>query len=263
MTYDIDLSGQVGLITGAGHGVGRSTALAFSLAGAHVLVNDFDPALAEAVAGEITDAGGQATPIPFDVSDYVAVRAAIDAAPGVDILVNNAGNAGPPVAGVSVSVGRFVETEPEEWDRYFAVNLFGVMNCTRAVLPHMLETSSGRVITLVSEAGRVGEPRMAPYAAAKAGAAGFMRAIAKEVGASGITANCVSLGTVDTIGLAKMAEESEEWAERLAKQKKAYITRRLGTPDDVAGVITFLASGRGSWITGQTYPVNGGYTVNQ
>jgi 3-oxoacyl-[acyl-carrier protein] reductase len=162
-----------------------------------------------------------------------------------------------------VSIGRFAETEPPEWERYFAVNLYGVMNCTRAVLPHMVAEGHGRVITVVSEAGRVGEARMAPYAAAKAGAAGFMRAIAKEVGPDGVTANCVSLGTVDTIGMAKMAEESEEWAERLRKQRRAYLTRRLGTPEDVAGMITYLASPLASWITGQTYPVNGGYSINQ
>jgi 3-oxoacyl-[acyl-carrier protein] reductase len=104
---------------------------------------------------------------------------------------------------------------------------------------------------------------MAPYAAAKAGAAGFTRALAREVGRDGVTVNCVSLGTVDTTGQGERAQRTPESADRLERQLKRYIVRRLGRPDDVAGMVTFLASPHASWITGQTYPVNGGYSVNQ
>jgi 3-oxoacyl-[acyl-carrier protein] reductase len=127
----------------------------------------------------------------------------------------------------------------------------------------MIGRGEGRIITIVSDAGRWGEPRMAPYAAAKAGAAGFTRALAREVGRDGITVNNVALGTIDTIGLEEMASNSVEVADRLRKQLGRYIVRRLGQPEDVAGLVTFLASPLASWITGQTYPVNGGYTVNQ
>ncbi len=196
------------------------------------------------------------------MSDYEQVTAAIGGADrGVDILVNNAGNAGPD--GASVSVGPFAESDPASWGRFFAVNLYGVMYCTRAALPHMIEQGGGRVVTIVSEAGRWGEQRMAPYAAAKAAAAGFGRSVAREVGRHGITVNNVALATVDTMGLAAMAEESPELADRIGKQLGHYIIRRLGEPDDVAGLVTFLASPLAAWITGQTYAVNGGYTVNQ
>jgi NAD(P)-dependent dehydrogenase (short-subunit alcohol dehydrogenase family) len=178
----------------------------------------------------------------------------------VGILVNNAGNAGP---GDEFLFGSFVDSDPSDWDRYFSVNLFGVMYCTRAVLPAMVERSQGRVITIVSEAGRWGHGRMAAYSAAKAGAAGFTRALARDVGRHGITVNNVSLGTVDTMGFSEAAAASPERAERLQRQLRSYIVPRFGRADDVTGLVTFLASPMASWITGQTYPVNGGFTVNQ
>jgi NAD(P)-dependent dehydrogenase (short-subunit alcohol dehydrogenase family) len=263
MTFAIDLSGRVALVTGGGQGVGRAIAGTLASAGAKVLVNDFVSERAEAVRKEIEASGGQAEACPFDVSDYISVTNALALAPGVDILVNNAGNGGAGEGGNSALLGKFEKTEPADWDRYFAVNLYGVMNCTRVVLPHMVANAGGRVITIISDAGRVGESHMAPYAAAKAAAAGFTRALAREVGGDGITVNCVSLGTVDTTGQEERAQNSPDAAERLQKQLKRYIVRRLGQPSDVAGMVTFLASAHASWITGQTYPVNGGYTVNQ
>ncbi len=263
MTFAIDLSGRVALVTGGGQGVGRAIATTLASAGARVLVNDYVAERAEAVTKEIAALGGEAGACPFDVSDYASTKAAIAATEGVDILVNNAGNGGAGKDGNSAVLGKFAQTEPDEWDRYFAVNLYGVLHCTRIVLPHMVANAGGRVITIISDAGRVGEALMAPYAAAKAGAAGFTRALAREVGNDGITVNCVSLGTVDTTGLEERAKESPEVAERLQKQLKRYVVRRLGRPEDVAGMVAFLASSHASWITGQTYPVNGGYTINQ
>jgi len=127
----------------------------------------------------------------------------------------------------------------------------------------MAERNHGRVITIVSEAGRSGESTLAAYSAAKAGAAGFMRAIAKETGRYGITANNIALGTIDTFGIAEHAKTNEAAAERMKQQLKAYVIRRYGQPDDVAALVTFLASPLASWITGQTYPLNGGYAINQ
>ena len=259
MPFTIELDDARALVTGAGRGVGRGISLALASAGACVLVNDHAADRAEAVAAEIRSAGGTADALPFDVSDFDAVNTAMSGAGPVGILVNNAGN-----AGLSEYLfGSFVDSQPSDWDRYFSANLFGVMYCTRAVLPAMVERSNGRVITIVSESGRWGDAQMAAYSAAKAGAAGFTRALARDVGRYGITVNNVSLGTIDTMGITEAAAESPEQAERLQRQLKSYIIRRLGRPDDVAGIVTFLASPMASWITGQTYPVNGGFTVNQ
>ncbi len=258
MTYEIDLSGHKALVTGGGQGVGRGIAHAFAAAGAVVVVNDFVAERAGAVVDELTALGAIATAAPFDVSDYDAVRSAVGDA-GIDIIANNAGNAGPE----GFNFRPFAESEPADWNRYFAVNLFGVMNCTRAVLPGMISQGWGRVVTIVSDAGRWGEPRMAAYSAAKAGAAGFTRSLARDVGRHGITVNNIALGSIDSSGQIEKAERSPEQEERFKKQMSSYIVRRFGRPEDIAAMATFLASPLAEWITGQTYPVNGGYTVNQ
>lgn len=259
----LDLGGQIAFITGAGQGVGRAIALALAHHNAGgIAVNDFVPERAAAVVAEIEALGVRAVAVPADVGDHAAVRAAIDAAVAalgpVTILVNNAGNAGPN-AQISHSPV-FWETKPEEWDRYFRTNLQGVMNCCHAALPGMVTQGKGRIVTIVSDAGRVGEARLAAYSAAKAGAAGFVRAIAREAGRFGITANAVSLSALEP----PMDEVTK--AQFLAgDQVKAivsrYVIRRLGKPDDVASMALFLCSDASGWITGQTYPVNGGYSL--
>ncbi|HUZ09450.1 MAG TPA: SDR family oxidoreductase [Acidimicrobiales bacterium] len=259
MPFTIDLEGRLALVTGAGQGVGRAIALALASAGGAVAVNDFVPDRAESVAEEIRAAGGEAVPAPFDVSDFDAVMSAVERVGNVDILVNNAGNAGPE----GFNFGPFAQTRPSDWARYFGVNLFGVMHCTRAALPGMIDRQDGRVVTIISDAARWGEPYMGAYAAAKAGAAGFSRSVAREVGRHGITANCVALGSIDPSEGPAEAEATPEEADRLHKQLRGYIIRRRGRPEDVSGLVTFLVSPLASWITGQTYPVNGGYTVNQ
>src|SRR5262245_38592682 len=157
MAFTIDLAGRRALVTGAGQGIGRAIGSSLAAAGAHVAVNDYVVERAEAASGEIRAAGGRSEPLPFDVTDFDAVVAAVDGIGGVDILVNNAGNAG--VEGFNF--GPFVDSKPDDWQRYFAVNLFGVMHCTRAVLPGMIERQHGRIITIVSDAGRWGDVRAA------------------------------------------------------------------------------------------------------
>jgi NAD(P)-dependent dehydrogenase (short-subunit alcohol dehydrogenase family) len=258
MSFTIDLEGRRALVTGAGQGVGQGIARALADAGALVVVNDIRAAAAEAAAAELRAAGGKADALPFDVTDWTQVSEAIDGYGGVDVLVNNAGNAGAEDFGLS----DFVTSDPSEWQRFFAVNLFGVMHCTRAALPSMISNEWGRVVTIVSDAGRYGTSKVAPYAAAKAGAAGFCRSIAREVGRHAITVNCVSLSTIETPTTERPPPATpEEEAARKARMKP-YVIRRRGTPDDVAGMVTFLASEHAEWITGQTYGVNGGFVFS-
>jgi len=261
----LDLGGQIAFVTGAGQGAGRAIALALAHHNAGgVAVNDFVPERAAAVVAEIEALGVRALAVPADVGDHKAVRAAIAAATEklgpVTLLVNNAGNAGP-----NASMGFspvFWETDPGEWDRYFGWNLQGVMHCCHAAIPGMIGAGRGRIVTVVSDAGRVGEARLAAYSAAKAGAAGFVRAIARETGRFGITANAISLSSLEP------PMEGQALADFLASDQakrhtSRYVVRRFGKPADVAAMALFLCSDAASWITGQTYPVNGGYSFTQ
>jgi NAD(P)-dependent dehydrogenase (short-subunit alcohol dehydrogenase family) len=247
-----ELTGRRVLVTGAGQGIGRGIALAVAGAGAHVLVNDRDEGRAVAVVAEVEALGGSAGPCVFDVTRHDDVVDAVAAAGGVDVLVNNAGNAGTD----TFAVASFTETGPDDWEPFLQVNLYGVMHCTRAVLPDMVERGWGRIITVVSDAGRTVQSGMAAYAAAKAGAAGLMRAVAGEVGRHGVTANSIALGTMRTpVSEAVWADPENPTAKALMR---GYAIRRPGLPEDVAAMVLFLASDEASWATGQTYPVNGG-----
>lgn len=252
---------RVALITGAGQGVGRQTALDMVRRGIaqSIIVNDFVPERAEAVADEVRAAGGEAVAAPFDVSDHTAVKEAVDQAAAhlgqVDILVNNAGNSG--TAGHTQDVSRFWESDVDQWAPWLGVNLIGVLNCTHVVLGGMVDRGYGRVVTVISDAGRVGEPDLVVYSGAKAGAAGFMRAIGRSVGRHGVTANCVALGATRTPTTHVIDELDEGQARRVLSR---YAVKRFGEPEDASAAICFLASDEASWITTQTLPVNGGYS---
>jgi NAD(P)-dependent dehydrogenase (short-subunit alcohol dehydrogenase family) len=259
VTFSIDLEGCRALVTGSGQGVGLAISRALAHAGAEILVNDVRAEAAGEVVAAIRAEGGRAEALPFDVSDWDQVSTAIGNCGAVDILVNNAGNAG--VEGFTKLVN-FVDTVPADWQRFFAVNLFGVMHCTKAVLPSMIEVGSGRIVTIISDAARNGEAKLSPYAAAKAGAAGFCRSIAREVGRHSITVNCISLGNISTPATAPPPPETPEEHERERTFLRPYVIRRRGRPDDVAGLVAYLASPLAEWITGQTYVLNGGYTFS-
>lgn len=252
---ELDLSRRIALVTGAGQGVGREIARLLAAHGARVAVNDFFPDRAQAVTQEIAAAGGTAWAAPADVTDHaamVALNLEIEAALGpVGILVNNAGNAGPDSAMPRLD---FWQTDPAEWDKYLRVNLLGVMTCARACLGGMVGRRYGRVVTIISDAGRVGEQGHEAYSAAKAGAAGFSRALARATGRYGVTVN--------TISLSNIRREGDGTSEAvIATMLKRYIIRRQGNPRDAAAMALFLCSDEAGWITGQNYPVNGGFSL--
>ena len=259
----LSLKGRVALITGAGQGVGRETALYFAAHGCKaVLVNDYYQERADAVAAEVTALGSRGIAVVGDITDYEKITQLIENAAreagGLHIVVNNAGNAGPNPS--FESLPPFWMTGPEDWQVWMGTNFFGVLNVCRAAVPLMIEgNSGGSIINVISDAGRVGEPHLAIYSAAKAGAAGFGRALAKGVGKHNIRVNSVALGSIQTPGVQQRFDDPEA----MKKILRQYILRRVGEPSDAASMILFLASEASSWISGQTYPVNGGYSVSQ
>jgi 3-oxoacyl-[acyl-carrier protein] reductase len=243
------LSGRVALVTGAGRGVGAAIAHALAGAGAAVAVNDVVMDRAAAVSERIIRAGGRALPVIADVTDPGAVEGMVRTVAtqwgSVDVLVNNAG-----IPAEGMVPARFVESDPKDWSAAVDLCLYGVMVCTHAVLGPMIAHGWGRVVTIGSDSARTGDPGIAVYAAAKAGAASFMRSLSAEVAPEGITCNTLSLGTI------RAPQMTDEVSNRLARR---YPAGRLGRPDDVAGAVVWLCGDSGEWITGQTIPLNGGY----
>lgn len=252
MPVQIDLTGKSAIITGSGRGIGRETALLLAQAGARLTIADIDESNAKSVAEEIRASGGAAIAVKTDVTDpddaKKMVRAALEAHSRADILVNNA---------AVWTIKLFKDLKPQDYDRDIRVTLYGALNCSRAALDPMMQQKYGRIINLISDAGRVGEPYLAVYSAAKGGVAAFTKALAKEVGRYNITVNGVSPGTTKTPGSQSFLENAGG-AEKLSK---AYPLRRLGRPQDIANAILFLASDMSSYVTGQILSVSGGYST--
>ena len=245
------IAGRTAIVSGGGGGVGRAISIQLSRAGAEVIVNDLHAERAEEVVRVIEGEGGAARAAIADVTDRDAVAAMAERTGPVDILVNNAG-----IPPEGIAVKPFVETGPEEWDPLIRLNLAAVLGMTREYLPPMLEQAWGRVLTIASDAGRKGERKQAVYGAAKAAAMGFSRGLAAEVGRSGVTVNCIALGAMMHGPLVDAVENDPDLEERLAKP---YPVGRLGRVTDPAPLAVLLCSDAAEWITGQVYPVDGGY----
>ena len=238
------LEGRKALVTGGGSGIGAAISARLAADGAEVWVADINVEGAERVAGEVAG-----HPLTLDVTDHDACVAAIGEIGTLDVLVNNAG---------TDEFGFFTQTTPEQWQKVIAINLVGVLNCTYAALPAMQRARYGRVVSISSEAGRVGSKGSAVYSAAKAGVIGFTKVIARENGRYAITANAIAPGPIET-PLLMGAKALGEVGERLIENMRS-ITQlgRLGKPEEVADAVAFLASDEATYVTGETLGVSGG-----
>jgi 3-oxoacyl-[acyl-carrier protein] reductase len=238
--------GRVALVTGASRGIGRATARALAARGASVVASARGDH-ADAVAAEIQAAGGRAEARTLDVTEPAAIEAAVAEVLSrhgrLDVLVNNAGITRDQL---------LLRLKRDDWDAVLDTNLTAVAMLTRAVLKPMIKQRWGRIISLTSVVGQSGNAGQANYAAAKAGLIGFTKAVALEVASRGITVNAVAPGIIDTDMTRVLSQGAQEvWADRIP-------LRRLGTPEDVAEAVVFLASDEASYITGHVLAVNGG-----
>jgi len=240
----VRLDGRKALVTGGASGIGAAIAARLAAEGAEVWVGDVNVEGATRVAGEVN---GHA--LELDVTSLDSARAAVAAVGEIAILVNNAG---------TDEFGFFPLTTPEQWQRVIDINLNGVLNCTAAALPAMQEAGYGRIVSISSEAGRVGSKGSAVYSAAKAGVIGFTKVIARENGRYGILANAIAPGPIET-PLLMSALGAGEIGERLIDNMRSQTQLgRLGQPAEVAAAAAFLASDDATFVTGETLGVSGG-----
>jgi 2-hydroxycyclohexanecarboxyl-CoA dehydrogenase len=248
------LYGKVAIVTGAAQGIGKAIASRLAAEGAKVALADVQLESAEQSAAEIRSSGAQALAVRLDVTKLDDANAAADRVERelgpIDILVNN--------AGWDVLLP-FVETGPELWDKLIAINFRGVLNCCRAVAPRMQSRGAGKIVSISSDAARVGSTGEAVYAGCKAAIIGFSKTLARELAANHINVNVVCPGPTETALLKTAMAGREKVLESMAR---GIPFRRLGQPVDLAGAVAFFASSDSDFVTGQVLSVSGGLTMS-
>jgi 2-hydroxycyclohexanecarboxyl-CoA dehydrogenase len=251
----INFTDKKAIVTGAASGVGRATALLFAELGADVALFDINQEGIEEVANQVRAKGRNAIPLKTDITDFEMVknstRAVIDTFGRIDILAN--------VAGWD-RIEFFLDNNPDIWNKIIGINLNGTIYCVRAVLEQMVQQDGkpGAIVSVVSDAGRVGASGEAVYSACKGGVIAFTKAIAREIARKGIRVNCVSPGQIETALLDDVRKYNPKYVDAVMK---ACPFRRAGLPEEMAAAIAFLASEQASFITGQVLSVSGGLTM--
>jgi 2-hydroxycyclohexanecarboxyl-CoA dehydrogenase len=247
------LRGRIALVTGAAQGIGRAIANRLAAEGARVAIGDVQVDAAGRTAEEIRRAGFEARAFRLDVTSLAEVVAAADAIERelgpLDILVNNAG---------WDQVEPFADSTPETWDKVIAINFRGVLNCCKAIAPRMQARGAGKIISIGSDAGRVGSTGEAVYAGCKAAIVGFSKTLARELARSHINVNVVCPGPTQTALLENAMAGRERMLEAMTR---SIPFRRLGQPDDIAGAVAFFASPDADFVTGQVLSISGGLTM--
>ncbi len=251
------LKGKVAVITGAAGGIGRALVRRFCEEGATVVGLDLNAAGLEELGGQLKEFADQLILRPLDITDHAAVAVIIrqvHAERGrIDILVNN--------AGWDVAM-QFVETTPEFWDKVIAINLRGPLNLHHAVVPLMIDAGGGKIINIASDAGRVGSSGESVYSACKGGIIAFSKTLARETARKDVRVNVVCPGPTDTALLRSFMGEGEYGQKIYEGLKRAIPLKRLGQPEDIPGIVAFLASDDANFITGQVISVSGGLTMH-
>jgi NAD(P)-dependent dehydrogenase (short-subunit alcohol dehydrogenase family) len=249
------LEGVRAVVTGGGSGIGQATCLRLASEGASVLITDIDPAAAEVTAARIDALGGVATSAELDVSadvEELLPNLVTQHLGELDALVNNAGVG---------AAGTILETSEDDWRRLFAVNVDGVLHCTRAVLPAMLERDRGAIVNVASVAGITGLPNRFAYCATKGAVVSMTRALALDYARTGIRVNCVCPGTIDTPWVESMAAGAPDREQFFAEMAARQPVGRLGTAEEIAAAIAFLCSSDSEFMTGSALTVDGGLTA--
>ncbi len=252
----LDYTGKTVIITGSARGIGRGIATLFAKQGAKVVVADLLEKEGQETVDIIKKDGGEAIYHKTDVTNLSIVedmvKKTIEAFSKIDVLVNNVG---------WDDMKPFIETTPDFWEKIIAINLKGALNCTKAVLPHMIERKYGKIVYISSDAGRVGSMGEAVYSACKGGIIAFTKTLAREMARYTINVNCICPGPTETPLVDEMKQKSQFAQKVFGAMQNIIPLRRLGRPEDIAAAVVFIASDEANYITGQVLSVSGGLTM--